>query len=154
MVVSPQSKFALVFLLFAPTKHFRMLARAARLPGGPGRLAPMTAGALRGKKKDSKTKRLQAKKATLQRSDVSEDAGQFIGELTAINANKQMEVTLEDGRVVRAKTSGKLSYLHIALRVGQSVCVQYDLEMDEDGQTPSIIGRLDLAPPADPGHRS
>ena len=154
MVVSPQSKFALVFLLFAPTKHFRMLARAARLPGGPGRLAPMTAGALRGKKKDSKTKRLQATKATLQRSDVSEDAGQFIGELTAINANKQMEVTLEDGRVVRAKTSGKLSYLHIALRVGQSVCVQYDLEMDEDGQTPSIIGRLDLAPPGDPRPRS
>ena len=131
-----------------------MLARAARLPGGPGRLAPAVAGALRGKKKDSKTKRLQATKATLQRSHVSEDAGQFVGEVTAINANKQMEVTLEDGRVVRAKTSGKIGYLHIALRVGQSVCVQYDLEMDEDGQTPNIIGRLEQAAPPGDGPRS
>lgn len=53
------------------------------------------------------------------------------------------QVTLHDGRVVKAKPAGKLTRPgHFqTLKVGLGVTVQYSLDEDEDAQTPMIISR-------------
>ena len=104
-------------------------------------LAPGIVGAVRSKKKDSHTKHKRATQATV--SSLDEELGQFSGTVTAFHG-QLVEIALNDGRVVKCKRTGKLSRT-ARLKLTDAVCVQYDLEMDEDDQVPLITGRYSAA---------
>jgi translation initiation factor IF-1 len=106
----------------------------------PLALAPPIVGAVRLKKKDSHAKHRRATKVTVH-GELDEELGEFAGKVTTIHG-KLFEVALNDGRVIKAKLAGKLIRM-LRLRLGDSVRVQYDIEMDEDDQTPFITGRLE-----------
>ena len=108
--------------------------------------APAIVGSVRLKKKGSHTKHLRATKVTVH-GELDEEAGEFAGKVNTIHG-KLFEVALDDGRVIKAKLAGKLIRI-LRLRLGDKVRVQYDLEMDEDDQTPFITGRLVADTPGD-----
>ena len=54
-----------------------------------------------------------------------------------------MDVRLADGRDVKCKPAGRLKKARIRLRIGDSVRVQYLLDVDDDLQTPTVVGRVD-----------
>ena len=75
-------------------------------------------------------------------SNLGEEHGVYRGQISAL-LGATMQVTLSDGRVVKAKPAGKLSRPghFVTLKVGQAVSVQFDVTEDEDMQTPRIISR-------------
>ena len=66
--------------------------------------------------------------------------GVYVGRIVAAQSAKMLDVVLRDGRDVRCKPAGRLSKERVRLRVGDVVRVKYSLDIDEDGQTPSIVG--------------
>ena len=54
-----------------------------------------------------------------------------------------LDVRLADGRDVKCKPAGRLKKARIRLRIGDSVRVQYLLDVDDDLQTPTVVGRVD-----------
>mmetsp|Transcript_8305 Transcript_8305/g.24952 ORF Transcript_8305/g.24952 Transcript_8305/m.24952 type:complete len:132 (+) Transcript_8305:3-398(+) len=82
------------------------------------------------------------KMSRMESSHETEEEGVFRGQITALTG-RFMQVTLDDGRVVKAKPAGKINRpgQFQQLKIGLTVHVQYSLDEDEDGQTPRIISR-------------
>ena len=68
--------------------------------------------------------------------------GIYSGQITAQHG-AALEVRLADGRAVRCKPAGRLKKGRIRLRIGDDVRVQYLMDVDEDLQTPTVVGRVD-----------
>ena len=86
----------------------------------------------------------------------TEEEGVFAGEISA-KLGRNFEVTLDDGRIVKSKSAGRLAHgdKRTPLKIGHRVHVQYSLDMDEEDQIPLITGRIAavvLEP--QPGHRT
>ena len=71
------------------------------------------------------------------------DEGVYVGRIVASFGKAKLDVVLHDGREVRCKKAGRLERERVRLKVGDAVRVKYMLDVDEDGQVPSIVG-LDL----------
>ena len=84
--------------------------------------------------------KMRVKKAAMR---VTSTEGVYVGRVVASFGQDKLEVLLHDGREVRCKAAGRLRRERVRLRVGDAVRVKYNLDVDEDGQTPSIIG-LDI----------
>ena len=85
-------------------------------------------------------RKMRVKKAATR---VTSTEGVYVGRVVASFGQDKLEVLLHDGREVRCKAAGRLRRERVRLRVGDAVRVKYNLDVDEDGQTPSIIG-LDI----------
>ena len=68
--------------------------------------------------------------------------GIYSGQITAQHG-ATLDVRLADGRDVKCKPAGRLKKARIRLRIGDDVRVQYLLDVDEDLQTPTVVGRAD-----------
>lgn len=88
-------------------------------------------------KGDGKIRALKAAKR------ITSTEGVYVGRIVASFGKEKLDVVLHDGREVRCKAAGRLQKERVRLRVGDAVRVKYNLDVDEDGQTPSIIG-LDI----------
>ena len=88
-------------------------------------------------KGDGKIRALKAAKR------ITSTEGVYVGRIVASFGKEKLDVLLHDGREVRCKSAGRLQKERVRLRVGDAVRVKYNLDVDEDGQTPSIIG-LDI----------
>jgi translation initiation factor IF-1 len=84
--------------------------------------------------------KIRAKKAAMRTTSTE---GVYVGRIVASFGKEKLDVVLHDGREVRCKAAGRLQKERVRLRVGDAVRVKYNLDVDEDGQTPSIIG-LDI----------
>ena len=113
--------------LLAPMSPLLQQERAARHVKGAGAV-------LKGDQK------MRVKKAAMR---VTSTEGVYVGRVVASFGQDKLEVLLHDGREVRCKAAGRLRRERVRLRVGDAVRVKYNLDVDEDGQTPSIIG-LDI----------
>ena len=71
-----------------------------------------------------------------------EKEGMYPGQITASHGGT-LAVTLADGRDVTCKPAGRLLKARIRLRIGDAVMVQYMIDVDEDEQTPTIVGRVE-----------
>ena len=71
------------------------------------------------------------------------EEGVYVGRIVASQGKTNIDVVLHDGREVRCKAAGRLAKERVRLRVGDGVRVKYMLDVDEDGQIPSIVG-LDI----------
>eukprot|EP00965_Chrysotila_dentata_P018459 614582-Pleurochrysis_carterae.AAC.3 len=74
--------------------------------------------------------------------DDNEDEGVYTGTVIA-SIGRLFEVKLTDGRVVKGKIAGKAKHARQKITADDLVKVQFAMDMDEDMQTPSIIGKLE-----------